>query len=396
MPQLSTSAPTGLTDEADQALLGVTKLASRNVLGCEAAGLTLLRHQILQAIAPTGTLARVLDEEQRGAGTGPCLTAISSHSPVIVDDLTTDRRWPALHQAASTAGIRSVLSLPLSAEGALFGTLNLYASGPGAFDADSQQAALPFAEQATSTLRYRQLFEAEHAVATTLQRGLLPEIASVNGLDTATRYVPSANATVGGDWYDLLALPDGTTGLSIGDVMGHGVTAATAMGQLRSVLRSYAWEGHTPADVLDRLDGLVQSLNMAKTATTIYAHLTPQETGARMTWSNAGHPPPLLHQPDGAVQLLTDHSILIGARGNTKRRMQATRTLPAGSTMVFYTDGLIEGHHQPLDDGLARLRRAAATHSSEHGAEALCDTLTNALIDEATDDDVALLAVQIL
>lgn len=393
---MSAPASRGRHGDADEALLEVTELASRGVAGCEAAGLSLLRGEAIETVAPTGNLAHALDEVQRRSGGGPCLTAISTHRPVVVADLTTDRRWPAMRDQATAAGMRSVLSLPLSADGAFFGALNLYASAAGAFDETAQQAGLAFAQQATSALRYRQLYEAEHAIAETVQRGLLPEIDDVEGLDVAARYLPATAAHVGGDWYDLLPLPDGAVGLAIGDVMGHGVTSAAAMGQLRSVLRSYAWEGHAPSAVLDRLDHLVQGLGMAGTATTVYARLTLDHQGGRLRYANAGHPPPLIQRPDGTVQLLEDHSVLIGVSLNRHRPFpESNHVLPTGSTVLFYTDGLVESRHLTLDEGLTRLCEAVAEHRAEDDPEALCDHLTTTLISDAAEDDIALLAVRV-
>lgn len=382
---------------ADAALVEITELASRGVPGCDAAGLSLLRGGGVQTVAPTGALARTLDDAKRRSGTGPCLSAIGSHEPVVVDDLTTDWRWPAMCGAAAAAGVGSVLSLPLAVDGVLFGALNLYATQAGAFDDAAQQAGQAFAQQATSTLRYQQLFETEHSIAQTLQYALLPEIGDVAGLTAAARYVPSETARIGGDWYDLLALPDGAVGLAVGDVMGHGVNAAAAMGQLRSILRSYAWEGHGPAAVLNRLDHLVKGLGMAETATAICARFTLDGEGtARLMYSNAGHPPPLVHHADGTVGLLEDHSVLIGATMTHQwPRPESTYDAPAGSTLVFYTDGLIESRVRPVDHGLAQLCQAAAQHRAEHGPEALCDLLTQALATDSGDDDIALLAIQI-
>lgn len=391
------SAPDRSGIDGDAALLEITELASRGVAGAEAAGLSLLRRGAVRTIAPTGTLASTLDEAQRLSGAGPCLTAISSHGLVVVEDLTTDRRWPAVHAVAAAAGMRSVLSLPLGGDGVFFGALNLYASGAGVFDDAAQQAGQAFAQQATTALRYRQLYEAEHAIAETLQRGLLPDIADVDGLAVAARYLPGETAQVGGDWYDLLPLPDGSVGLAIGDVVGHGVAAAAAMGQLRSVLRSYAWEGHHPAAVLDRLDHLVKSLGMADTATAVYARLTfDHQHGAQLDHANAGHPPPLVHQPDGTVRLLDEHGVLIGVpEAPPGPRPETTHILPPGATVLFYTDGLLENRHRHLDDGLTWLRHTAAQHHAAHGPQALCDAITHSLISGPAEDDIALLAVQI-
>ena len=144
-----------------------------------------------------------------------------------------------------------------------------------------------------------QLFGKEHEVAVALQRSMLPRVPPVPGLEISAHYFAgSERADVGGDWYDVLPLPDGSVGVAVGDVMGHDLIAAAAMGQLRSVLRSYAWEGHRPSEVLERLDRLVQGLGMAQLATCVYGRLLPVEGGALLRYANAGHLPPVVQRRD--------------------------------------------------------------------------------------------------
>lgn len=241
------------SDEALSVLSGLTGVACGSVTGCTAAGLSLVRGSGVETVAATDEFARAIDDAQYRTGDGPCLEAIRSREPVLVDDVTTDRRWPAISGEAKSAGLCSVLSLPVTADGHLFGALNMYAPGAAVFDTTSRDPGLAVARQGAVSLRYLQLLQAEraaaarqHDMAETLQRGLLPEVGDVDGVAAASRYRPSGEqVSVGGDWYDLLALPDDTVGLAIGDVAGHSIDAAVAMGQLRSVLRSYAWNATT-------------------------------------------------------------------------------------------------------------------------------------------------------
>ncbi len=248
------------------------------------------------------------------------------------------------------------------------------------------------------TVDNARLYEREHQVAEALQRSLLTQLPQVPGLDRAARYLPGSTAAqVGGDWYDLFALPDGAIGFAIGDVMGHDLSAAASMGQLRSVLRSYAWQGSRPAVVLDHLDQLVQGLGMTQLATAIYGRLT-LPSGSRegsLTLANAGRLPPVLRRPGGTTELLSGaQSLLVGAELGTDRA-ELSVPVEAGSLLVLYTDGLVEHRGADLDDGLQRLRRAVAAADAPD-ADGVCEQVLDALGIDGHEDDLALLVVRVL
>jgi len=162
------------------------------------------------------------------------------------------------------------------------------------------------------------------------------------------------------------------------------------------VLRSYAWPGGSPAEVVESLDGLVQGLGMTQLATMVYGRLElPGADGpGRLTYANAGHPPPALRAPDGSVRFLGDgQSLLVGVALGT-RRPEAQEVIEAGSVLVLYTDGLVEDRDVDIDDGLAAL--AAALSVADGDAESIADALTAALTDNARSDDVAILVVKVL
>ncbi|MDQ2726991.1 MAG: serine/threonine-protein phosphatase [Actinomycetota bacterium] len=197
---------------------------------------------------------------------------------------------------------------------------------------------------------------------------------------------------MGGDWYDLFALTGGSTGIAIGDVMGHDMQAAASMGQLRSVFRSYAFEGTDPAEVLDRADRLVQTFGMAQLATAFCAQLTRTGEGSwELCYANAGHPPPIARFPNGTVTFLDDaRSVLIGAP-QEGRRPHAFLTVPVGSTLLLYTDGLIDRRDRTIEDGLTQL--AELVQLTGGPPEDLCDRITAEMADTDRADDVALLAI---
>ena len=208
---------------------------------------------------------------------------------------------------------------------------------------------------------------------------------------------------VGGDWWDVFALPDGATALAIGDVMGHDLSAAVAMGQLRSVLRTCAWAGDSPSRVLDRMDQLVQGFDMAQLATCVYARVQPADspTGRyqrrrtpRLIWGSAGHLPPALITPDGEARLLRDAGGVPLGVPVDEARQPADLSVTPGSTVLLYTDGLVETRGGDIEDALADLVATVRGHRPDDGPQALVDLLT--MRAGELDDDVALLAAQVL
>ena len=265
-------------------------------------------------------------------------------------------------------------------------------------------AAETFARQAALMLGYLQQLHTERVsrqrerqLAAALQRPLLPTPPDIDGISCAARYLVSTDhAQVGGDWYDLFSLPDGAIGVAVGNVMGHDLAAA-AMGQLRSVLRSYAYEGSSPSVVLDRLDRLVQGFEMAEVATAIYGRLLLHTGTALLVFANAGHLPPLLRHTDGSVHRLDrGASALIGALGpGMARRGEAAEALPPGSLLLLYTDGLVESRDRDVDEGIDRLCATLAALDPTTGPQQVCDAITAELVGPDQDDDIALLAIEI-
>jgi serine phosphatase RsbU (regulator of sigma subunit) len=242
------------------------------------------------------------------------------------------------------------------------------------------------------------LYQQEHAVADTLQRSLLPELPELPGITAAAHYVSASTAAdVGGDFYDLLQLPDGSVGMVIGDVVGHDVAAAAAMGHLRGLIRACVWEAEDPdpGAVLARVDRLVQGLHVAPMATMVYLRaLRPAAPGQpwRVHVANAGHPPLILRRPDGAVELCDDvNGLLVGVDAATERRTATTELAP-GSTLLAYTDGLIERPGSDLDQGIDELCRRLAAVPADASPRALCDAAVAGTLDGR--DDVALIAVR--
>jgi serine phosphatase RsbU (regulator of sigma subunit) len=297
-------------------------------------------------------------------------------------------------------GVTSGLVVPLRARSRVLGAITLgMVDGRPRYGEEDLQMAADIGRRAGLAVDNAQLFAREHEVAVALQRSMLPRVPHIAGLEISAQYFAgSERADVGGDWYDVLPLPDGSVGVAIGDVMGHDLIAAAAMGQLRSVLRSYAWEGHRPSEVLERLDRLVQGLGMAQLATCVYGRLLPAEGGALLRYANAGHLPPVVQRRDGGVDVLDGgKSVLIGAPGGAGEtgRPDGSALIGRGSTLVLYTDGLVEDRETDIDAGVDRLCALVASHDPTLGVSVLCDRLLDELLTGPRTDDAAVVAVRI-
>ena len=272
------------------------------------------------------------------------------------------------------------------------------------FSADEQALLADIASRAGLALDNARLYADQRNVAEALQRSLLTEPPQSERLQIAVRYQPAAEAAqVGGDWYDAFVQPHPSpdTLVVVGDVVGHDVAAAGAMGQVRGLLRGIAAQGGAaPAEIVRAVDAVMDTLRVETTATVVVARLEhPGEDGegVRVRWSNAGHPPPLLVTAAGEVTVLEGpqgNDLLLGFDPSTRRHENEV-LLPVGGTLVLYTDGLVERRAQVVDDGIAML----AGHLGELARagtplEELCDHLLTRMLPDRLEDDVALLAVR--
>jgi anti-anti-sigma factor len=249
-----------------------------------------------------------------------------------------------------------------------------------------------FAQMASEALHNAQVYEEMRRIAVTLQHSLLPKaLPELPGLVLGARYLPGgAGLDVGGDWYDVFPLGAGRLGVVIGDVVGRGVPAAAIMGQLQLAVRACALEGGSPATVVNRVNNLIQNLDVPQMATLIFGVVEPDS--ATLSLTSAGHPPPLVVEPDGTARFLSLHPVApLGIEPGTAR--ETVEVLLPGSTVILYTDGLVERRGATIDDGLGNLLRAAT--GSNGDIESLCDRLVETLGAEGSPDDVALLALRL-
>ena len=312
--------------------------------------------------------------------------------------LVTDEARDLVDRLAPEAGA----VLPLRARNRTVGLITLYTETGRGIPQDALTTAQEVAGRAGMALDNARLYRQQQLLAEGLQRSLLTEPPRSEHLQIAVRYTPAAEAAkVGGDWYDAFALPDGGTSVVIGDVVGHDIIAAAAMGQLRSLVRGIAVTTDAgPAEVLRRVDHAIDVLRAETIATAVVARVAPPgpDGTARLRWSNAGHPAPMVVGSDGRVRPLagvpgTHADLVLGVLPGTDRQEHEVLLEP-GTTVLLYTDGLVERRREPLHVGLARLEATLAALPT-HDLEGLCDEVLTRMLPARPDDDVALVAVRL-
>ncbi|MFD7914967.1 SpoIIE family protein phosphatase [Streptomyces sp. NPDC059752] len=300
--------------------------------------------------------------------------------------LITSPRAEALRTYLATLG--SARLVPLVARGTVLGAVAVTRTREREpFDEQDCVLVDELVARAALNIDNARMYTLQRQAALTLQRSLtnsaLPE---VPGLELTGRYLPASDHDVGGDWYDVIPLPGDRTGLVIGDVMGHGVHAAAVMGQLRTAVRTLARHDVPPARLLRSLDAVVADLGEDEMATCVYA--VHDAASGVCVIARAGHPPPAVVTPGGAITFLDGPPGTPLGTGGQDFRTEEVR-LPPGSLLVLYTDGLIEARDRDLDQGMAQL--AGALRRVEQPLEELCEGILRLLLPSAQQDDVAVL-----
>jgi GAF domain-containing protein len=302
--------------------------------------------------------------------------------------------------AYSARGDAAVMCVPVFDASTVLGVLELAWDKPHEHDPMEHAVIATIAGYVGSALQRARFLQHRISVARDLQEAMLTDLPDLPGLRLAARYLPAdTDEQVGGDWYDAFPLTeeDGMVAVVVGDVTGHDIEAATHMGQLRAMLRQACWqERHTPAGAVTALDHAVTGLGVGASGTAVVAYLIPVDGGGReLVWTNAGHPPPILVDPDGGTRLLHPHEHLVGFADSFRgTRRDVRTTLAPGSTLLLYTDGLVERQRGTMDEEIANLAAAAAAaRSSDPGH--LIDVLLRRTAATYRYDDVVLLAVHI-
>jgi PAS domain S-box-containing protein len=374
-------------------LLQEVLLRIRETLEVDATGILLLDDNDAGATFASGAV--VTPEGKAEAGTQIPVARgfgrrLAGAGEVVAIDSVSDPL--VLHPLLKDSHIVSLAAAPMAVEGRLHGVLQIGTTKKRRFSSADQGLLQLIADRAALAVQHARLYEREHGIVETLQRALLPaRLPQLPGVHVAARYLPGGmGADVGGDWYDVFPLENGRIGIAIGDVAGHGLRAAALMGQLRNSLRAYAIEGHPPANVVDRLNRLVRDLEQGWMATLLYLVLSPDDSEIR--FANAGHMPALSLELGDARFIDVNRGPPLGV-GADAEYTEVVQALPPGSTLVVFTDGLVEEPGVAPDVALARLAKNALAGMSDD-PDALCEHLVHAQLGEGQPrDDVAFVAI---
>ncbi|MBG0833104.1 SpoIIE family protein phosphatase [Planomonospora sp. ID67723] len=353
------------------------------------------------AQAPTGRFEGPLPPVREDT-TGPLVQVLRGAGPLLLTSFPTARQaGDPLHAVQAELfqrmGANSAIIAPLRVRRQVLGALTVVRIRPERpLTADDQSLVQDLAHRVALAVDNGRLHQAVQHIAERLQRSLLPDrLPEVGRLRLAARYSPAhETAEVGGDWYDAFVVPGGELALIIGDVAGHDLPAAVIMSQLRNMLRALACDRQEPpGEILRRLDAANEILYGMHTATCLYGLVKGGEDGPwEFRHSSAGHLPPLLVTGEGETCYLEDGAgLLLGVDPGVSRR-NAFDALPPGSTLLLYTDGLVERPEEHLSHGMTRLRQHAAALAREP-VETFCDGILSAL--GTSNDDIALTALRI-
>lgn len=303
-------------------------------------------------------------------------------------------------------GARSAMVVPMVARGHLVAVAEMInTAGAEAFQERDRLAAMDLARRIGLAVDNLRLLQAERSAAVVLQEALLPVLTDRPGLRLACRYLPARDIhRVGGDWYDAFASPDDpeVTMLVVGDVAGHDLAAATSMAAIRNLLRGIAVTLRTdPAGLLAAVDEHLRDLGITATATAVVATVSRQqqvggdpESPWRLLWSNAGHLPPILVGPDGSAERLESPPDPLLGSGTAFERTFHARDVAAGSTLVFYTDGLIERVDEDPQVSLDKLVTALEHTGTRRSPQVTLDQILQEL-PRSPDDDTAVLVANL-
>jgi GAF domain-containing protein len=399
---LSNSLVTATT--VDEVVSTVQDAAMRH-LGCAAASVWLVEDNHLVLYGRPALAWPLGYSRQVALDPGTPLGEATRTGRILVyrDQEAQDAAFPALAgQTSPASDAKARTFVPLRLHGRLLGCLVLVWAQAHRFDDETVDMLSGMAAYTAQAIDRVRLLDERTTVAHTLQRALLTSLPEPKSLQLAARYRAAAeHDEVGGDWYDAIIAPNGATLLVIGDVIGHDVRAAGMMGQLRNLLRALSWQNadDPPSANLCRLDRAMRDLDVRTVATLVCARVEQtddQRASGEHTlrWTNAGHPPPLLLDRDGTVRVLATEPAdpLLGAFPDRPRR-DAVTSVPASSTLLLYTDGLVEDAETDIRDGIERLCAALTEHASLP-LEQMLDAVIDSVVGTRHDDDIAVLAVR--
>ncbi|WP_079250734.1 SpoIIE family protein phosphatase [Streptomyces amritsarensis] len=376
--------------------------------------LVLLRRGMLhRVLSPVGgaPLRGTVTESFPVGSDWPVARAVRQNRVIVVDgppeaDEARAASVPLATPAFETLGLETAACLPLRGTHGVLGALVLAWDAPYAIGTDERAVLTTLAGYTAQAVERALHLDERITVARQLQRAMLTELPAVPGLELSALYRPAAREDmVGGDWYDAYPLPlapgvaaTGALALTVGDITGHDMRAAALMGQVRSMLRQadHDHPGEGPGQALSALERACRRLNLPASGTAVHAHLAPAADGRwRLRWSNAGHPAPLVVTADGAVETLGRHDVLLHHALTPGPRTCDSRSLPPGSTLLLYTDGLVEERGEDIENNVERLSRLLAAAPADLPLKALLRSLLDGVGPRDARDDAVLFAVRV-
>ena len=318
----------------------------------------------------------------------------------VPDAAAIARLSPEVRAAFSQTGLAGAVFLPLPVGRDPVGVLVLGWDAPHRMEVVERALLGSLAEYTARAVERVSYVSGRVQAAHTMQKAMLTEVPRVEGLEIEALYRPAAwGATVGGDWYDVYPLIDdesGTLAITIGDITGHDLQAAIFMGQVRTMLRQADLDhpDYGPARIISAFEHANRALGLGASGTMVHAHLRPRPEGWLLTWTNAGHPRPLVASPGGIVEELAEHDLLFHPDFPVLPRTDHRRLLEPGSTLLMFTDGLVEHRGQDMDAFIARTKRIFAAGGDTPLPE-LLRRIVEENVTEAGEDDIALLAVRL-
>jgi serine phosphatase RsbU (regulator of sigma subunit)/PAS domain-containing protein/anti-sigma regulatory factor (Ser/Thr protein kinase) len=356
-------------------------------------------HGVAQArtLHPVGELIRYVP-------TSPMAVGSRRGRAVLDADLASSDGWraqdPERTRRVLDHGFHSLITVPLRARGVVLGVAGFWRSENAAFEEDDLAFAEELAARAAVAIDNARRYTREHALAETLQRSLLPRsLPDQSAVEVAHRYLPARDG-VGGDWFDVIPLSGARVALVVGDVVGHGLHAAATMGQLRTAVHTFSALDLPPDELLGHLDELVARIDSGERADGGGADVTGatclcavyDPASGECSVARSGHPEPALVHPDGTVEYLEVPGAPPLGLGGGEPFEAARFTLPEGSRLVLYTDGLVEDRVRGIDAGQEALRQALA-HPGRTPEE-ICQAVSDTLLPAHPSDDIALLVAR--
>lgn len=365
----------------------------RHLLGAFTVHMGLVDGNTLNRVSSSGAADNASFDSVEMSGTAQATAPVRAGNTVFLTPADDWSRFPALSEARKALGATSMLAQPIIDEGEVIGILTAAYLDERDCGPDERNRAKLVSVMLARAIHRASLFDRERKITQELQRSLLPEeLPRRDGYKIAARYLAAdAGLEVGGDWFDVFELRRGGLALALGDIVGHGLQAAGAAGQLRSACRALADVSSGPINLVHRLDEFCVHASGTQFATLLYGEL--DEATGQLEFCRAGHVPPVMVDRNGTATMIEeDGSWVIGLNVTIERGL-GQLTIAPGSRLLFFTDGLIERRGENIDIGYQRLIDAIQTHRSLD-----CDDFADALIDELTaevnSDDRCLLVIE--